>query len=179
MPTPADAIATYLRAKDSNRPHLMRRAFAADAVLEMAVHTGVVRFPPLSRGVAAIARVTAGDFGRVHENVYTFCLSAPPSADARTFTCPWLVGMSVKESGAVRVGAGRYDWHFQPAAPHLVERLVITIERMEELGPEALGRVTDWLAALPWPWCAPAAAAAGMPRLAALDGIARHLTPAT
>jgi len=175
MPTPAEAIETYLRAKDGNRPHLLARAFAADATLEMVVHTSVISFPPLTQGREALARVVAGDFGRAYENVYTFCLCAPPPADANPFSCPWLVGLSAKADGGVRVGCGRYDWHFRPAAGGLVERLAITIEAMQALPAADLPAVADWLAALPWPWCPPARARAAMPGLAGLAPIAAWL----
>ncbi len=35
MLAPADAVRIYIRAKDGNRPFLMRRAFAEDAELQM------------------------------------------------------------------------------------------------------------------------------------------------
>jgi hypothetical protein len=34
-----DAISTYVQAKDTNRPQLMKQAFAGDCELEMAVRT--------------------------------------------------------------------------------------------------------------------------------------------
>jgi hypothetical protein len=40
MQSGSESIAIYIRAKDGNRPHLMRSAFAEDATLEMVVNTG-------------------------------------------------------------------------------------------------------------------------------------------
>ena len=42
MPSPIEAISTYFHAKDGNRPHLMRRAFAEKAQLEMVVNTDAI-----------------------------------------------------------------------------------------------------------------------------------------
>ncbi len=54
MPTPADSILNYLRAKDGNRPHLLARAFTADAELYMTVRAGNISFPPVANGRDAI-----------------------------------------------------------------------------------------------------------------------------
>jgi hypothetical protein len=54
MPTPSDAVSTYILAKDGNRPFLMRRAFAENAELEMVVKTDAISFPSLAKGVSAI-----------------------------------------------------------------------------------------------------------------------------
>ena len=42
MPTPADAVKTYILAKDGNRPFLMRQAFAENAELEIVVKTDAI-----------------------------------------------------------------------------------------------------------------------------------------
>ena len=49
----ADAIGTYILAKDSNRPQLMERAFAGDCELEMAVKTDAISFPNSCKGAGA------------------------------------------------------------------------------------------------------------------------------
>jgi hypothetical protein len=152
MPTPADIIATYIRAKDSNRPHLLRAAFAETAELEMIVKSDAISFPPRSVGRAAIEDVLVRQFGQTFENVYTFCLATPP-AGAGAFHCGWLVGMSEKVGGAVRVGFGTYDWQFQAADPCLARRLLITVEKMEVMPPERLLPVMEWMSSLPYPWC--------------------------
>lgn len=152
MNTPADSVVAYLRAKDGNRPHLMAQAFTHDASLAMLVNTGTISFPPLSSGRDAITEVLVRRFGQTYENVYTLCLAPPPSGQVTTFTCDWLVAMTEKASGAVRVGCGRYDWCFSPKS-HLVERLAITIETMESLPSRDLDAVVDWVSGLPYPWC--------------------------
>src|SRR5438270_15487 len=44
----ANAIRTYIRAKDENRPHLMPNAFTPDANLAMRVEADNISFPPAS-----------------------------------------------------------------------------------------------------------------------------------
>ena len=153
MQTPADTIATYIGAKDGNRPHLLGGVFASAAVLEMIVKSGSLTFPAQSRGREAIAEVLVRRFGESFENVYTFCLAAPPGDSVSAFECDWLVGMSEKAGGAVRVGCGRYDWQFEDAQPRRAEALKITIEQMEVLPAAALEPVMRWLSSLPYPWC--------------------------
>jgi hypothetical protein len=175
MHTPADAVATYIRAKDENRPHRLSGAFVHDAALEMVVKTAAISFPARSVGLDAIADVLVRKFGQTYENVYTVCLGSPPAGFEAAFECDWLVGMSEKAGGAVRVGCGRYDWRFRSTSPALAERLTITIERMEMLPASALATVMEWLVGLPYPWCPRAAARDGMPALPPLAGIQAFL----
>jgi hypothetical protein len=153
MLDPAEAIATYVKAKDGNRPHLLEGAFAEDATLEMLVKTGSISFPPSSVGREAIARTLIRQFNQTFENVYTLCIGDPPAADAESFSCGWLVAMSEKDGGAIRVGCGRYDWSFTQT-DHRVQTLSITIEAMEVLQAETLPSVMSWVSSLPYPWCA-------------------------
>jgi hypothetical protein len=163
MPSPRETVEIYLRAKDENRPYLMERAFAEDAKLEMVVKSGTIAFPPISIGLQTISDVLVRRFAQTYENVHTFCLSAPPPDDQLSFSCNWLVGMSEKDSRSVRVGYGRYDWRFQSQGQRLVDRLAITIERMESLPPSHLASVVEWLSRLPYPWCTAQSALAGIP----------------
>ena len=146
----AEIIRTYIRAKDENRPHLIGKIFVANATLEMIVEVGTIAFPPISKGIDEIAKVLVRDFSRTFENVYTFCLSDPPQQEAE-YSCRWLVGMSEKDSGAVRVGCGRYTWVFQPDGK--VQRLKIIICTMVTLSADSLKPVLDWLCGLSYPWC--------------------------
>jgi hypothetical protein len=156
----ADLVATYIHAKDSNRPHLMKAAFAQNATLEMIVNAGAISFPPRSAGLDAITDVLVSRFGQTFENVYTFCLCAPPEGSASTFSCAWLVGMSEKAGGAVRLGSGRYDWTFSSGR---VQHLKIAIDQMDVLPPSDLERVMGWLGSLPYPWCPADVAERSMP----------------
>ena len=109
MSSPFDAVSTYFFAKDGNCPHLMRRAFADDAELEMVVKTDAISFPEAATGVDAIENILGRRFADDFENVYTFGLTRPTAANRHHFPCHWLVGMSAKKNGPIRVGCGRYD----------------------------------------------------------------------
>ena len=149
---PAECIRAYIQAKDGNRPHRLDAAFTEDATLQMIVRTEAISFPAASVGREAIAETLVRRFNQTYENIYTLCIGQPPAVDATAFACDWLVAMSEKQGGAVRVGCGRYDWSFT-SAEHRVCALTITIEAMETLPPDALPAVMDWVSALPYPWC--------------------------
>ena len=161
-------IALYIEAKDRNRPALMSRIFAPDALLEMVVNTAAISFPSQAHGVAAITDVLVSRFSQSYENVHTFCVIEAASDDALACGCRWLVGMCEKDGGAVCVGCGRYDWRFEPGAAGRVVQLTIRIEQMQHLPADRCGPVMDWLDALPYPWCTAPALAAGAP---AIDGL--------
>ena len=163
-----DAIVAYIRAKDENRPYLMNQAFHDAATLNIVARTDAMSFPPRTTGREAIADVLVREFGRTYENVRTFCLSLPPQAEQAAYSCAWLVGMSAKDNGGVRVGCGRYDWLFRPQNPPLAQNLTITIEVMQVLPANHLVPVMDWLDQLPYPWCSKQAASARAP---VLDGL--------
>jgi hypothetical protein len=148
---PASVLRGYFHAKDENRPHRLDGVFAADARLEIVNRSGNIAFPAATLGRAAIADVLVRAFARSYENVYSFYL-AQPGAAARTFACGWLVAMSEKEGGRVRIGCGRYDWTFDPGQGGLASGLRITIEAMELLPPDRLGATLAWVAQLDYPW---------------------------
>jgi hypothetical protein len=169
------AVERYIAAKDLNRPYLMAEAFAADATLTMIVQTAAIQFPPNAIGRDAITELLVRRFARTYENVHTFCIAAAPQEGAADFSCDWLVGMSEKEDGTVRVGCGRYDWTFEAASPHLVQRLTITIRNMQLFAPACLEPVMRWLSCLPYPWCTPAAVFIGAPSLEDLRPVRDYL----
>jgi hypothetical protein len=175
VPSATESILNYIRAKDGNHPRLMRHAFVADATLTMKVRTNAIAFPALSTGIDAITDVLVRRFAQTYENVFTFCLADAPSPDASAFACDWLVGMSEKNGGAVRVGYGRYDWIFDTHGECLAEQLEITIEVMQTLPPARLDAVMMWLSSLSYPFCAPALARRSMPVLDGLGPIADRL----
>ena len=88
---PADAISTYILAKDTNRPQLMKEAFVTDCELEMVVRTDAISFPSSARGLEHITEVLVTGFGEQYENIRTFCLSRPKSEYLPHFRCDWLV----------------------------------------------------------------------------------------
>ena len=169
MSTPSDAVSTYILAKDGNRPFLLRRAFAEDAELETVVNTDAISFPSSAKGVGAIEQILVRRFGLDYENVYTFCLSQPSAANRRHFPCHWLVGMSARNDGQIRIGCGRYDWYFGSSQRCHVERLVVAIDVMKVFPAVELAASMDWLSRLPYPWCTPDEALRTVP---AIDGFA-------
>ena len=95
MTAPLEIIATYIRAKDGNRPLLIRQAFAKDFELEMNVKTDAISFPNSAKGLEAITDVLVCRFAANFENIFTFCLSQPSATDRR-HSMP-LVGRDVSE----------------------------------------------------------------------------------
>lgn len=151
--TPEQAISTYIRAKDGNRPYLLRQAFSEDVSLQMLVQTDTIDFPPAVEGVDAVADVLVSRFNLSYENIYTVCLCAAPDVPrARAFDSDWLVAMTEKGSGVVRLGHGRYDWSFESATGK-VRTLRITIAWMDRFASEHHDAVLGWVSALPYPWC--------------------------
>ncbi|MBR0818186.1 hypothetical protein JQ627_09630 [Bradyrhizobium liaoningense] len=171
----ADAISTYILAKDGNRPQLMTRAFVADCELEMVVKTDAISFPSSANGLEQVTQVLITGFGEQYENVRTFCLSRPGADHLPHFRCDWLVGMSARQGGTVRVGCGHYGWHFAGADDGRVKKLVIDIEVMCVLPAGDAKPIMRWLAALPYPWCSAVQASAAVPDIDALRPIARFL----
>jgi len=173
MLTPAQAIQTYILAKDGNRPFLMREAFAEDAELETVVKSDAISFPSAAKGLGTLEDVLVRRFNADNENIFTFCLSEPSAADSARFRCHWLVGMSTKATRQLRIGCGNYHWHFDGTGK--VARLVITIEVMKILPGEQLGDAMRWLSALPYPWCRPTDAARAIPAHPDLSDISAYL----
>lgn len=151
-------IRTYLHAKDDNKPHLMKAAFTDSAILEMKVNTESISFPTKSVGVESITDVLVRNFSQTYENVYTFCITESfKSADKSTLnevSCDWLVCMTERESGNVRVGVGKYDWNFEGDSETLLaNHLLITIDHMIILAPDDSIQIMAWAHSLPYPFC--------------------------
>jgi hypothetical protein len=176
--TTEQLLRDYFHGKDENRPLFIARAFAPDARLRMVLKTQSIAFPAEVSGEPGIADTLVRKFGQSYENVFTFYLSRPAArAKLDAFQCDWLVGMTEKASGNVRVGCGRYDWLFQ-AQPHQIRDMTITIEAMETLPPETTGQVFGWLTAQPYPWTDSGTVAAGAPDLPGLAPVIAYLTRA-
>ena len=173
--TPETVLRGYFHAKDGNRPHLLEDVFASNAELVIRNQSANIAFPSFTQGRSAIAEVLVRSFALSNENVYSFYLGRP-SLGVREFTCPWLVGMSERSSGQVRVGCGTYEWAFEHHAPHRASRLVVTIEAMQVLPPTESERVFAWLRAQNYPWASPKAALHGIPANELLSPIAQFLS---
>jgi hypothetical protein len=176
MLTASEAVSTYIFAKDGNRPFLMRQAFAEDVELEMIVKTDAISFPSSAKGLSAIEEILVRRFGRDFENIFTFCLSQPSDANRLHFSCHWLVGMSARADGRIRVGCGRYDWYFDQQGR--VAKLAIAIERMTLLPATELSASMAWLSSLPYPWCSREQALSGMPSAEEYAEVASYLKAA-
>lgn len=162
-------IETYILAKDGNRPHLMAEAFAESAELSMLVNTEEIDFPQKVYGREAIEAVLVSQFAGRFENVYTFCVAEPPSADADAFVCDWLVCMTEKGTGAARLGFGQYEWI---SGSGRVRRLRITIEEMRVLHKSVASPLLDWAKARPYPWCPLDRIKQDLPQIGALQRVA-------
>ncbi len=176
MLTPAEAVRTYILAKDGNRPFLMQKVFAFDAQLETVVKTDVISFPSTADGLSALEDILVRRFCIDYENIFTFCLSEPSVADRSRFQCHWLVGMFVKSTGQLPVGCGRYDWQFHAAGK--VRKLVITVDVMKVLPGSELDAAMLWLSSLPYPWCRPGEATNAIPAHEDLADIVAYLNQA-
>ena len=172
--TPEALLRGYFHAKDENRPHLLEDVFAPHAELVIHNQSTNIAFPAFTQGRSAIAEVLVRSFALSNENVYSFYLGRPLPG-VREFTCPWLVGMSERSSGHVRVGCGTYEWAFEPNAPHMASRLVVTIEAMQVLAITESARVFAWLRALNYPWSSAEAALQRIPAHELLSPIAQFL----
>lgn len=171
---PKTVLRNYFHAKDENRPHLMREAFSETAVLRMQVQTENIAFPAVSHGLEAITDVLVRQFGTRYENVYSFYLKRPYT-HAPKFSCHWLVGMSEKKSGNVRVGCGRYDWSFGHNPRGLATQLGITIAVMQVLPPQQFKPVFDWLTTLSYPWTSASKLATHAPDIELLLPVLQYL----
>jgi hypothetical protein len=129
--------------------------------------------------MAAIADILGRRSANDFENLYTFCLARclarPLAAHRRHFPCHWLVGMSAKDNGPIRVGSGRYVWYFTSDERCLVERLVITIDVMQMFPATRLDAIMGRLSGLPYPWCTPEDALEAMPPIQGLTAIETYL----
>ena len=179
MADPAEIISCYLQAKDCNRPWMMQKVFKESACLQMENASGAISFPSDAVGVDEISRILVRQFALENENVYTVCLSAAPVGRTEHFNCDWLVAMSRRDTGEVRVGSGQYSWAFEPAPHILANYLKISIEVMVLLAEEHSESVMVWMSGLSHPWCSVSAAHADIPDLHDLKPISDFLNART
>lgn len=168
-------IEYYIRAKDESKPHLMAEAFSEDATLVMDVRTESIAFPSRCEGREQVTETLVRSFNQSYENIYTFCLSDSIKQKGDNLTCRWLVGMSEKSTGAMRVGYGDYEWLRSSERDGLIEELVIVIRCMLVLPPQAGNTILPQLARLPYPWPMSGDIAATLQGVAALSGLCADL----
>jgi hypothetical protein len=146
-----ELIERYVLAKDQNKPYQMARVFTPDVKLSMDVLTQDITFPPIANGLTNVTDVVCSNLNRHFENIYTFCFTDPPVSPGESFSCGWMVVMSEKTGGVVRVGGGRYDWCFNPERTR-VNALTITVSDMSYLPATTLPSVMEWVENLSYPW---------------------------
>lgn len=168
-----ESIETYIQAKDGNRPHLMADAFTDDAELAMDLKTNEISFPSGATGIDDISRILVSQFARQYENVYTFCMGMPPR-DGEEFNCYWLVCMTEKDTGAARVGLGKYHWQGDGETGK-ISKLSITIDEMNTLPSEWGPSILRWARSLPYPWCPTDMPAKNAPTFAPVQKVAEAL----
>ncbi|MEH6650309.1 MAG: hypothetical protein V7707_09820 [Motiliproteus sp.] len=147
-----ERVSRYIKAKDNNKPHLMAAVFSQQATLKMVVQSDNISFPADVRGVEQITQTLVSDFNHTYENIYTLCLSDTLQQTDKTLNCRWLVCMTEKATGALRVGCGDYQWGFEEHAPRLATELTIVIDTMMILPHAAQPAVMHWFDQQPYPW---------------------------
>ncbi len=162
-------INSYIKAKDGNKPHLMKDVFSESATLTMKVQTDKISFPPEVAGVDHITEALIHKFNNSYENVYTICLADTVEQDINIINCRWLVGMTEKSSGSSRVGFGEYKWSFIDDGSSLVSHLTIIIENMVVLPIEAQREVMSWFCNLAYPWAMSSDVSTSVPDIALLS----------
>jgi len=170
----ADAIHCYIRAKDGNRPFLLSGAFIEEAEVQMVVRTDSIVFPSSLSGRDEIADILVSQFNQKYENIYTICIGEKPEIACTMFSCQWLVVMSEKHNGSLRIGCGRYDWNFQ-ANDNRAKSLSITIDIMDTGSSALLEEVLTWTAGLSYPWCELSAIAKDPPNDPTLSRVVQKL----
>ena len=85
--------------------------------------------------------------------------------------------MSAKATGQLRVGCGRYDWHFNEGGK--VAKLLINVDVMKVLPDTELDAVMRWLSSIPHPWCSADQALKSIPAHLDLSEIEAHLQTAS
>lgn len=155
MPTPNNTaeiiIARYIEAKDQNRPHLMSLAFEDNAILTMQVESSEIEFPAQVNGRQAISQTLVRDFAGRFENIYTYCLTQPDDETANGCQLNWLVVMTERASGNIKLGYGRYDWLFNSQSG-LCSKLHIHIEHMQVVSAPVADKIYQRISDYPTPW---------------------------
>lgn len=168
------SIESYIRAKDENRPDLLRHSFKVSATAALTVNTSNISFPSTLCGLTEISETLVRRFNQTYENIYTFCIGDAPLGKPTSHTCQWLVGMSTKESKEIRIGCGKYEWSFDPETG-LATFLHIHIDQMRTGPAQELEPLMDWLRTLDYPWCKARKAKSQIPSLSTLENITPYL----
>ncbi|MBE1273982.1 MULTISPECIES: hypothetical protein [Enterovibrio] len=168
-------VENYIRAKDKNEPALMSTAFAEDATLEMILKTESISFPAITDGLDAITDILVRHFNDAYENVHTFCLADKSDSTEYELSCKWMVCMTERKSGGVRMGTGNYRWTFDRETDSRAVKLVITIEQIAMLPSDVSEEIVNWAQGLPYPWCYSDTIRQTMPNIEQLNALRRSI----
>lgn len=153
IPPYKELITAYIQAKDENRPWYLTKVFSSDAVLEMKVESDVIDFPAEVFGREAIPDILVKNFSQTYDNVFTFVFDDSVTYDGMKLSCMWLVIMTKKDDGSLRVGYGKYTWYFKPNSNQfLVPKLRIEIISMNEFPLSFMDSIYNCVEVMPYPW---------------------------
>ena len=164
-------IGRYIKAKDQNKPHLMGSVFTQNATLSMKVNSDNIAFPSATAGLNEITEVLIRGFNQSYENIYTLCLKDTWLQRDCEVSCRWLVAMTEKSSGLVRVGFGEYQWVFAKEGLNLVSQLTIVIEDMQLFPAQQQPEIMGCFENLSYPWAATADVLESMSEIAVLGEV--------
>ena len=145
-------ISQYIKAKDNSKPHLMAKVFTEQATLKMNVQTDNISFPAEVQSVDNITRTLVQDFNNSYNNIYTLCITDSVDQHQHHLSCRWLVCMTEKLSGSLRLGFGDYHWSFEERPTGLICQLTITIDDMQILPDDITSEILSWFGTLSYPW---------------------------
>lgn len=143
-------IENYIKAKDTNRSHLMKKSFKMNSSLEIFSNSKNITFPSKTTGLSAISKVLVQDFNKSYENIYTLCFEEKSFEQDSSFGLRWLVAMNDKETKELKIGFGTYIWTFDE---ELASSLDIRIDQMNVVVESYKDEVIDAISKLPSPWC--------------------------
>jgi len=166
----------YLQAKDESRPYLFRQVFPENGRFQtrFSIDTDFDQ-GGMREGIAEITN-TFGMLGRFFENIFTTCpIESASYTEEGQLQSTWIVGMSSRDNGDIRIAAGAYLWTFDEESGKVAE-LDVLMEHMLEFPGKHLAAIMDWLSALPQPWCETKALLDGMPEIEGLEPVRTYFS---
>jgi hypothetical protein len=164
----------YLHGKDQSRPHLLARAFAPDAVFVSRFEFDTDFSDDTPREGLGTIIETFRQLGAACENIYTVCASDSVRESPEGWRCKWLVTMTQRDDGRVRVAWGDYLWQLGGWGTR-AKRLEVTMEEMQVLPADRADGFCDWMATHEGLWVESARMLEGCPAGRWGDGLAHYL----
>lgn len=166
-----ELIHTYLRAKDESRPILFRQVFLKEGRFQtrFSIDTDFNQ-GGMRHGLDTITQ-TFQQLGAGFENIFTTCpIESAFYNDVGQLESSWVVGMTGRNEGQVRLAAGSYLWTFDSDSG-LVKELDVLMEHMLVLPAHHAESILSWLSPLPQPWCRSVELLERMPHLSELQPV--------